>query len=484
MVNLKSIRSSIIIREIVLFAGIFGFAVGVFALVMVAGQQILQSHLGKNDWFIPAFALLITAFTINPIERLVQNTAGKLLFRKRYEYRKALQDAAGGMAAVRDPGRLVNLIVHIVSKKMRLGNVSVLISEDKLKEYQIKASRGERKPKRTILSISYDDPLIEWLKEKKEPLVLDELQGWIRNEKIALTKSILTADLKRIQEKMQSLNASVCVPSFYRDELIGILALGNKKSGDLFSRDDLGLFNTLADEAAIAIKNSQLYFEIDKKVKEREVLYKKERRLFLHASIAFAAAIDARDPYTHGHSERVTNYSLAMLDSMDYVPGVEDKAAFRQKLRLAAVLHDVGKIGVPDDALHKLGRLNPKERKEIEKHPVIGADIISHIKGLLGIVGAIKHHHERYDGAGYPDGLKAEEIPFMARIIAIGDTYDAMTSDRIYRQGLPGETAKEEIKKNASAQFDPDMVATFLKIFEEGKIKGGKKIESATTADV
>lgn len=458
-------------RETAVFAGIFGFSVGVFVLAMMVGQQALQPYIGKREWLVPCIALLIVTFAVRPIERLIYNTIGKLLFKKRYEYHKALQDAAVGMATIRDPKRLLSLITHIVSKKMRLDNVSILIYEDKDKEYQLKASRGERKPQDLAAGIADDEPLIEWLVEKREPLVFEELQRWIIDKRTVLTKRILTSDLVRIQEKMEMLNASVCVPSFYRNDLLGILVLGDKKSKGLFSQDDLALLSTLADEAAIAIKNSQLYFEIDERAKETEALYEREHRLFIHASVAFAAAIDARDPYTHGHSERVTNYSIAMLDYMGPVPEIENNPVFKQRLQIAAVLHDIGKIGVSDDVLHKPTSLTPKEKKEMEMHTIIGADIVSHIKGLLDIVGAIRHHHERYDGKGYPDGLKSEEIPFTARIIAVTDAYDAITSDRTYRKGLRAEVAKEEIRKNGSIQFDPYMVAVFLKTFEEGKIK-------------
>jgi HD-GYP domain-containing protein (c-di-GMP phosphodiesterase class II) len=282
---------------------------------------------------------------------------------------------------------------------------------------------------------------------------------------------MLVFDLEQIKDTMQDLRAAVCVPCFFRDEFLGILVLGDKQSGDFFSQDDLSLFSALSNEAAIALKNSQLYFEIDKKARETEALYEREHKLFMHASVAFAAAVDARDPYTHGHSQRVTNISLAILDYAEVIEEVGKNVFFRQRLQITGVLHDIGKIGVPDDILHKPSKLTSSERRQIEKHPVVGADIISHIKGLRDLIGGIKYHHERYDGKGYPEGLKSEDIPLMARIIAVADTYDAMTSDRPYRKGLPALMAKEEIQRNASTQFDPYLVAAFLKAFEQGKVK-------------
>ena len=459
----------IVIRETAIFAGIFGFSIGLFMLAIAAGEQILQPYMGLNQWVIPAFSLLLVTFAIRPIEKLVYSVVGKYLFRKRFEYQKTLQDAAEGMSKIRDPKKLLSLILHVISAKLKLAGASVLLYDNKQGRYRMKASRGNARDK--FINLSPENPLIAWLSEKKTPLTLEEVQKWISDTSGRSAFGVLKSDLVQIQNRMQDLNAAVCVPCFFRDELLGILVLGEKKSGDFFSQEDLNLFSALSDEAAIALKNSQLYFEIDKKANELEALYKREHRLFMHASIAFAAAIDARDPYTHGHSERVTNISLAILDYIGPVNEVDKNPLFRQRLQVAAVLHDVGKIGVPDDILHKPAKLTPKEEKQMQTHPSVGADIVSHIKGLRDLIGGIKYHHERYDGKGYPEGLKSDQIPFMARIISVADTFDAMTSDRPYRKGLDAMVAREEIQKNAAAQFDPYMVAAFLKAFEEGKIR-------------
>jgi HD-GYP domain-containing protein (c-di-GMP phosphodiesterase class II) len=459
----------VIIRETAIFAAIFGFSIGLFILAIAAGEQVLQPHISGNRWVIPALSLLLVTFAIRPIERLVYNIVGRYLFRKKFEYQKTLQDAAEGMSKIRDPKKLIQLIVHMVSAKLRLTGISVLLYDTEQERYYLKVSRGIAQDK--SISLSPENPLILWLSEKKKPLTLEDIQKWTDNITERNSPGVLKSDLVQIRERMEDLSAAVCVPCFFRDELLGVLVLGEKKSGDFFSQNDLDLFSALSDEAAIALKNSQLYFEIDKRANELEALYKREHRLFMHASIAFAAAIDARDAYTHGHSERVTNISLAILDYIGPVREVDENPLFRQRLQIAAVLHDVGKIGVSDDILHKPTRLTPDETRQMQTHPVVGADIVSRIKGLRDLIGGIRYHHERYDGKGYPDGLKSDQIPFMARIISVADTFDAMTSDRPYRKGLDAMIAREEIQKNAAAQFDPFMVAAFLKAFEEGKIK-------------
>lgn len=480
IISYRLMDIEVIIRETAVFAGIFGFSVGIFMLAIVAGEQFIQPYIGQSQWLVPALSLLLVTFAIRPIEKLAYNVIGKHLFRKKFEYQKILRDASVGMSTVRDPKKLLGLIVHIISMKIKLTNVSILIYDEKQLLYKIKASRNSSSIVGKNMTLSTENPLIEWLTEKKKPLTLEEAQKWNKRDSSHSSKSVLTSDLVQIERRMRDLDAAVCVPSFYRDELLGILVLGDKKSGDFFSQDDLDLFSALADESAVALKNSQLYFEIDKKANELEDLYKREHRLFMHASVAFAAAIDARDPYTHGHSERVTNFSLAILDCMGAVHQIDNNPLFRQRLQIAAVLHDIGKIGVPDDILHKPSKLSDKEWGAMRKHPAKGAEIVTHIKGLRDLIGGIRHHHERYDGKGYPDGLKSDEIPFMAKIIAVADTFDAMTSDRPYRKGLPVEVAREEIQRNAAAQFDPYMVAAFLKAYEQGAIKQSainKKVE-------
>ncbi|GAW93053.1 metal dependent phosphohydrolase [Calderihabitans maritimus] len=168
-------------------------------------------------------------------------------------------------------------------------------------------------------------------------------------------------------------------------------------------------------------------------------------------------AIEAKDVYTSGHSNQVSRYSVLIGQGMR-LPEWEQEA-----LRYAGMLHDIGKIGVSEQILRKPGKLSEKEFREIQQHPVVGAKILQPIKLFKPIIGAVKHHHERYDGTGYPDGLKGEEIPLFARIVAVADAYDAMTSDRVYRKALSSREALAEMKRNIGSQFDPEVVDVFLR---------------------
>jgi putative nucleotidyltransferase with HDIG domain len=196
---------------------------------------------------------------------------------------------------------------------------------------------------------------------------------------------------------------------------------------------------------------------------ENAKLYKDLRELFLGTVASLAEVIDAKSPYTHGHSIRVSNYAKEIANEMGLIKEEQET------IELAGLLHDVGKIGVSEEIINKPGRLTDEEYGEMKKHPSIGADIIEKVKALKSIIPGVRHHQERYDGRGYPDGIKGNEIPLIARILAVADTFDAMTSDRPYRKRFEDEFALSEINKCAGTQFDPIIADAFLKAYEKNK---------------
>lgn len=181
---------------------------------------------------------------------------------------------------------------------------------------------------------------------------------------------------------------------------------------------------------------------------------------------ALAAAIDAKDRYTFGHSDRVMKYSLDLTEYLRE-DGFDLPQARVEAIRYAALVHDIGKIGIEDHILNKPGRLTDDEYAAICRHPSLGSDILNNVNYLAEARIIVRHHHEHYDGTGYPDGLKGEEIPLGSQIICIADAYDAMTSDRPYRRAMPHEKAINEITVNKGTQFSPQMVDAFLKLYPE-----------------
>lgn len=194
---------------------------------------------------------------------------------------------------------------------------------------------------------------------------------------------------------------------------------------------------------------NELQRRLDEKTRELE-------RLTVQSIHAISEIIDARDSYTKGHSVRVAEYSTWIADRLGWEE--HDKETLSQ----AALLHDVGKIGVPDKILLKRGKLNDAEMVLMRQHSVIGHSVLKDIAGLEQIALATLYHHERYDGTGYPGGLRGEEIPEIARIIGLADAFDAMTSDRVYRKSLSEETIRDEILRGRGCQFDPVMTDAFM----------------------
>ena len=189
-------------------------------------------------------------------------------------------------------------------------------------------------------------------------------------------------------------------------------------------------------------------------------------QLFISSIRAFAAAVDAKDPYTRGHSERVATYSRTIAKFLG------QGAEFLHRIWIAGVLHDVGKIGIEDRVLKKGGVLTSEEYDQMKLHPVIGYDILQPIEPLAEMLPAVRWHHEAWNGKGYPDGLKGETIPLIARIVAVADTFDAITTNRPYQTAYTPEYAVETITKLTGARFDAKVVTAFLRAFEKGAIEG------------
>jgi putative nucleotidyltransferase with HDIG domain len=189
-------------------------------------------------------------------------------------------------------------------------------------------------------------------------------------------------------------------------------------------------------------------------------LYIEMRNLYLSTIQALNKTVEAKDPYTSGHANRVEKFAVELAKAY-HLPFESI-----QNLKTASILHDIGKIGIHDEILNKASRLTQEEYQEIMRHPAIGAEIISKVNFLSDITTIVKHHHERYDGKGYPDGLSGEDIPIEAAILTIADSYDAMTSDRPYRTAMTPEEALSELQKNAGTQFHPDLVKVFVSIID------------------
>ena len=267
--------------------------------------------------------------------------------------------------------------------------------------------------------------LLPLLSERKSPLLINQLDA---------DKSLfwLAAHARRL----------LVVPLQRQDQVLGCLFALDKQGGD-FDSVDTKLLNSIANESAIYLENSMLFGDV--------------HGLMMGLLHSLTSAVDAKDAYTCGHSERVA------LLSRHLAIEIERPDSEVEQIYMAGLLHDVGKIGVPESVLQKTGRLTPEEFEQMKKHPQIGARILADVKQIKPIVPGVLHHHERYDGKGYPAGLAGNDIPLMGRIICLADCFDAMTSNRTYRKALPLEVALTEIRRCAGTQFDPALAEAFLR---------------------
>ena len=228
---------------------------------------------------------------------------------------------------------------------------------------------------------------------------------------------------------------------------LGVLHLDRSPWQRAFTNDDLSLADGLAANVSAGIEAAQLL--------------RKQRDLFLDTITVLAQAVELKDEYTGGHTMRVSTYSHLLAQELR----MSDREV--ELIRLGTPLHDIGKIGIADAILCKPDRLTPEEFKEMQSHTVKGAEIVSTVPDLRPIIPIVRSHHERWDGKGYPDALAGEEISALARVVALADAFDAMTSDRPYRKGMAANVAFNEIEKNVGKQFDPRFAQAFLAVREQ-----------------
>jgi putative nucleotidyltransferase with HDIG domain len=240
--------------------------------------------------------------------------------------------------------------------------------------------------------------------------------------------------------------SGIVIPVFIKNELLGLLSVWEKQEHLPFTEEEVLLLLTLCRKAALSLENQFLY----------ESLYQS----LLETLKALVTTLEARDPYTRAHSQRVSHYATALATKMGCTKEEQDIVT------VAGFLHDIGKVGICDAILLKTEPLTPAEYETIKAHPIIGEQIVQHLGYFSRERSIIRHHHEWWDGRGYPDGLMQHQIPFLARVLTVADAFDAITSNRPYRAGRPCMEALEELDCWAGIQFDADAVSAFRHVIE------------------
>jgi len=320
--------------------------------------------------------------------------------------------------------------------KAEVGSL-LLVHEEKRYLY-FEVALGEREEDIKTISLNFGEGIAGWVAQHGKPLIVNSPKKDRRF-------------FKGVDEKTEFKTRNIiCVPVRVKEKTVGVLEAINKKGKGRFNQEDLSLLTSLADQVAIALDNSRLYQELEE--------------MFFQTAESLADAIEKRDSHTGGHTQRVTLYSQAIAKYLQLTPSE------RKWVKITSVLHDIGKIGIEDDILKKPKPLSPEEFHIIKRHSNMGAEIIEHIRQLKEIIPGVKYHHEQVDGKGYPDGLRGEDIPILAKIVAVSDTYDAMTTDRPYRKAMDKKMAIDELERCSGTQLDKEVVEAFIQAYQNGEI--------------
>ncbi len=606
----------LVVRRGLAYLILVGALVGISTGAVFLGQEFFPDQPVYILAFFATLIALLLVVVARPLSRVLQQSIDRLFYRETYAYRRTLLGFSSKMAHILNLGELAKEMLPAMTKALSITQASLLLQNSDSGDFTVSFTypKAKNEPGKELV-INADNPIINWLDKKDAPLNpeqidnIPEFKGLWQEEKERLTTSGL----------------GLLYPLKSRDKLIGILALGKKKSGGLYPHEDIGMVTTIATQAGIIIENAQLFtqatvrattdeltglhnhrnfherleqeiargsrfgstfslimMDIDLfkayndiyghlagdqilrrvgrylessirgidlafryggeeftiilpearlddayKVAERirktiesktssrampitvsigignwpndgvmkeEIIGRADAALYrakqtgrnrtclssdvmkpetpligvelearpraLSIIYALAATVDAKDSYTYGHSRKVSEYAVAMSEALKLA---QDKLT---TLRAAGLLHDIGKVGVPDSILNKKAPLEDNEWKPIKAHPELGVEILRHVIDLVNCLPAIRHHHEHYDGRGYPAGLRGDKIPMEARVLAVADAYDAMTSPRPYRKQLSSEKALEELKRCAGTQFDPQMVEILCNIIK------------------
>ncbi|HHL40749.1 MAG TPA: response regulator [Deltaproteobacteria bacterium] len=347
-----------------------------------------------------------------------------------------------------DIDRLLDMVVEESARYTGAELASIMLLDDDgslmMKAYRTRRS-GAGGLDDGSLKVMAGEGFVGRVAEQKEPVVLD-------------SRTETDPQLKEMMRK-RNIRSALCLPIVMKDVSLGVLNLINFKRDHPFSHSDLEIATVLCGQAAIAIENARLY--------------KRLSGTYMGIIATLASTIEARDPHTGGHAARMVRYSEAIAREM----GVSGREL--ETIRRAALLHDIGKIGIPDGVLLKKGTFTDEDFAVIKEHPEIGGRILNNMEGLEEVALLVNYHHEHYNGRGYPHGVGGDAIPLGARIIAVADAFEVMTSARPYRRAVSESDAVAELRRMSGTQFDPKVVEAFeMALARMGRFagRGGKVV--------
>jgi len=343
--------------------------------------------------------------------------------------RKLMQRIGTAFASFESVDAILELIVENMTAALEATSCNLLLIDGEKKELYVKAVAGQHRQSSPDLRIAVGEGIVGSVAQNGRAAVSSGVSDPLDSKESNSAKSLL------------------CVPLLIHERTMGVLYVTREEQQHPFVRDDLLLLSNIGSQVAVAVENYRLNQDIES--------------TYLETIMALAMAVEAKDPYSLGHSKRVGAYAIQIAEAM----GVDDIT--KKVIKDGSVLHDVGKIGIKDNILLKPSPLDPEEIKIMQQHPTIGEAILKPVRSLAKVSDLVRYHHERYDGKGYPYGLKGEEIPLAARIVIVADSYDSMITDRPYRKRLSQEAAIAELRRGSGSQFDSHVVDAFLKALEQ-----------------
>ena len=359
-----------------------------------------------------------------------------------YEELVLLHRISTNMRVTESDANFLQLACDSLTETILVEGIAILLERvvDGEKKFVVAAGSGLIDLDNRMAAVLYAR-LVDELRRGREALLDSEVDAPFRFDWPANIHSIIAVPLCAKEPGDSAVSRSGAAPS-----VIGLMVAVNRLDKPDFDSTDIKLFASVAGGCAVFIENGRLFNDL--------------KELFVGSLKALTSSIDAKDPYTRGHSERVAIISRWIAERLNEKESLDEQQIHR--IYLAGLLHDIGKIGIDENVLRKNGRLTPEERACIQRHPAIGASILRGIKQMHDIVPGVLCHHERIDGKGYPNGVPGEAIPLTGKIVGLADSFDAMTSKRVYREAMSIEQAMEEIRKGLGTQFDEKIGRLFL----------------------
>jgi len=403
---------------------------------------------------------------------------------QKVDYQEVLRDVARSMVRLKRPDRLLRLITRFIDRQFGLAHASLLVLDPKKEHYVFVNSKGTKRLPMGLVKFDADHPLVQWFSgsKKKLPfqkdfLFFSDVKKMLSRAEFRLASNSKADQLAGIQKTMQNLKVELLVPGYFKDTLVGLLMLGRRVNGRCFTTQEVTFFQTLAHDCSMAVKTAEYNQnlveqnqELARRLEEIERMRSKEQRTYYEIMRSLAEEVHAKEPYIFGHVSEVERLGIMTAREM----GMDLSGKTKDLLSAALILHDVGKIGIPDDILCKPGQLTPEEWRVMKTHVEKGARILEPLTDFKKVREIIMAHHERFDGSGYPRGLKGDEISIEARIISVVDSFHAIVSSRCYREGRSIDLAIQEVRNCAGTQFDPVVVGAFLRALKKELQKKGE----------